>query len=172
MIDFKHIQQEYAKSYVDKTRIYFIEHYLSTMAGEKGMQPLLLFPRQKAFLKSVAENKESIAIKHRQAGITTITSAWACGQIVFAAKGSPETVLCIGNKLDTSQQLIEKMGAFLDQVPRWMWGSEYFSPNPKDEKNTKSIYVKNAMFCAYFYQAPVFWRYLCAKEVFYAKIDR
>lgn len=142
MIDYKYVMSEYAKSYSDPTRIYFIEHYLSTMAGEKGVQPLILFPRQKAFLKSLSENKESIAIKHRQAGITTITSAWACGQIVFASKKAPETILCIGNKLDLANQLVEKIRTFLDQVPRWFWGDEYYSQDPKSEKNKKDIFVK------------------------------
>lgn len=142
MLNFQELQLEYIKSYKDKTRIYFIEHYLSTMSGEKGMQPLILFPRQKAFLQSLSEHKESIAIKHRQAGITTITSAWAAAQMVFAAKGSPETVLCIGNKLDLANQLVEKMRAFLEQIPRWFWGDEYYSPDPKSEKNKKDIFVK------------------------------
>lgn len=142
MLSVKEIQKEYAKSYIDKTRIYFIEHYLSTMDGENGMQPLKLFPRQKEFLKSLSEHKETIAIKHRQAGITTITSAWASGQIVFAPKDTPETILCIGNKLDLSQQLVEKIRNFLEQIPRWFWGDEYFSFDPKSEKNKKSIFLK------------------------------
>ena len=37
-------------------------------------------------------------------------------------------------------QLLEKMVNFLDQVPRWMWGSDYYSPDPNSPKNTKSIY--------------------------------
>ncbi len=142
MLNFQELQLEYIKSYKDKTRIYFIEHYLSTMSGEKGMQPLILFPRQKAFLQSLSEHKESIAIKHRQAGITTITSAWAAAQMVFAAKGSPETVLCIGNKLDLANQLVEKMRAFLEQIPRWFWGDEFYSPDHKSKKNKKDIFVK------------------------------
>jgi hypothetical protein len=107
-----------------------------------GMRPLELFPRQKAFIQSLTDNRESIAIKHRQAGITTITSAWGCGQIVFASKEAPETILCIGNKLDLAQQLVEKIRAFLDQVPRWMWGNDFWSPDPKSEKNKKDIFVK------------------------------
>lgn len=136
---------EYVKCLKDKTRQYFIEHYLSTFnADERREVAFKLFPRQIEFLKSLVNNSNTIAIKHRQAGITTVTSAWATGQMVFASKKAPETVLCIGNKLDISQQLIEKMGAFLDQVPRWMWGPEFWSPDPKSEKNTKSIYkVRN-----------------------------
>lgn len=134
-------KEEYIRCLRDKTRKYFIEHYLSTFnADERKEVPFKLFPRQIEFLHSLCENPNTIAIKHRQAGITTVSSAWVTGQCVFASSKSPETILCIGNKLDISQQLVEKIGNFLDQVPRWMWGNEYYSPDPKSEKNTKSIY--------------------------------
>ena len=145
MIDMQEVANQYAKSYVDKTRIYFIEKYLSTFNASVGkLTPFNLFPRQKAFLKSLSENKASIAIKHRQAGITTITSAWAAAQMVFSPQESPETILCIGNKLDLSQQLIIKIRDFLLQVPRWYWGDDYYSPDPKSEKNKKDIFVRNS----------------------------
>ena len=134
-------KEEYIRCLRDKTRKYFIEHYLSTFnADERKEVPFKLFPRQIEFLHSLCEKQNTIAIKHRQAGITTVSSAWITGQCVFASSKSPETILCIGNKLDISQQLVEKIGNFLDQVPRWMWGNEYYSPDPKSEKNTKSIY--------------------------------
>ena len=145
IINMQEMATDYAKSYADKTRIYFIEKYLSTFNASAGkLMPFLIFPRQKAFLKSLAENKASIAIKHRQAGITTVTSAWAAAQMVFALPESPETILCIGNKLDLSQQLIIKIRDFLLQVPRWYWGDDYYSLDPKSEKNKKDIFVKNS----------------------------
>ena len=136
------MREEYRRCFQDKTGRYFIEHYLSTFNADVVKEtPFILFPRQLAFLKSLQINSNTIAIKHRQAGITTVSSAWATYKCVFADKKAPETILCIGNKLDTSQQLIEKMGAFLDQVPRWMWGSDFYHPDPKNEKNSRSIYV-------------------------------
>lgn len=145
MISLEQMSIEYAKGYSDKTRIYFIEKYLSTFNALEGkLTPFNLFPRQKAFLKSLAENKRSIAIKHRQAGITTITSAWITAQLVFAAPDSPETVLCLGNKLDLAQQLVTKIRDFLMQVPRWYWGNDYYSVDPKSDKNKKDIFIKNS----------------------------
>lgn len=139
------IAEEYAKSYSDKTRIYFIEKYLSTFNADKGKRtPFMLFPRQKAFLHSIAEHGRSIAIKHRQAGITTVSSAWIAGQIALADPERPETVLCIGNKLDLANQLVTKIREFLMQVPRWYWGDEYYSTDPKSDKNKKDIFVKNS----------------------------
>lgn len=143
--DMEKMAYDYAECYADKSRIKFIEKYLSTFNATVGrMTPFMLFPRQKVFLKSISENPASVAIKHRQCGITTITSAWAAAQMVFAALESPETVLCIGNKLDLANQLVTKIRDFLMQVPRWYWGDEYYSPDPKSEKNLKDIFVKNS----------------------------
>ena len=140
-IDVRH--KEFIKCWKDKTRKYFIENYLSTFdADERKDVPFKLFPRQYEFLKSLVEKQNTIAVKHRQAGITTVSSAWVTAQLVFANPSSPETVLCIGNKLDISEQLINKIDIFLQQVPRWMWGDDYYSPDPNSPKNTKSIYKK------------------------------
>jgi hypothetical protein len=143
--DFKQLRKDYALCYADKSRIKFIETYLSTFNAVKGKKTQFhCFPRQKAFLNALAENRNVVAIKPRQCGITTLSSAWVTGQCVFASKDSPETVLCIANKLEQAQEIIIKIRDFLEQVPRWMWGNEYFSPDPNSEKNTKSIFLKDA----------------------------
>jgi hypothetical protein len=145
MIDYNEIQNQYLKAYTDKTRIYFIEQYLSTFnADERKTVPFILFPRQKALCTNLSKSNKVIAIKHRQAGITTVTSAWITPQLVFAKEGSPEIVLCIGNKLDLACQLLDKIRQFLLQVPRWYWGDDFYSTDPKSKKNSKDIFLKNA----------------------------
>lgn len=145
MITAEEMVEQYAKGYSDKTRIYFIEHVLYTFNAAKGRKtPFMLFPRQKAFLHSLAENKASIAIKPRQAGITTVSAAWISGQIAYADEDSPETILCIGNKLDLANQMVTKIREFLLQVPRWYWGDEFYSPDPKAEANKRSIFIKDS----------------------------
>ena len=143
--DFAQMQRDYALAYADKSRIKFIETYLSTFNATKGKKTQFhCFPRQRAFLKALAENRNVVAIKPRQCGITTLSSAWVTGQCVFASKNAPETVLCIANKLEQAQEIIIKIRDFLEQVPRWMWGNDYFSPDPNSEKNIKSIFEKDA----------------------------
>ena len=143
--DFNQLRKDYALCYADKSRIKFIETYLSTFNATKGKKTQFhCFPRQRAFLKALAENRNVVAIKPRQCGITTLSSAWVTGQCVFASKEAPETVLCIANKLEQAQEIIIKIRDFLEQVPRWMWGNDYFSPDPNSEKNTKSIFEKDA----------------------------
>lgn len=143
--DFAQMRRDYALAYADKSRIKFIETYLSTFNATKGKKTQFhCFPRQRAFLKALAENRNVVAIKPRQCGITTLSSAWVTGQCVFASKDAPETVLCIANKLEQAQEIIIKIRDFLEQVPRWMWGNDYFSPDPNSEKNIKSIFEKDA----------------------------
>ena len=143
--DFRQLQRDYALCYSDKSRIRFIETYLSTFNATKGKKTQFhCFPRQRAFLKALAENRNVVAIKPRQCGITTLSSAWVTAQCVFASKDSPETVLCIANKLEQAQEIIIKIRDFLEQVPRWMWGADFFSTDPNSEKNLKSIFLKDA----------------------------
>jgi len=143
--DRQQLAKDYAICYSDKSRITFIEKYFSTFNAMKGKKTQFhCFPRQKAFLKALAENNNVVAIKPRQCGITTLSSAWVAAQCVFASKDAPETILCIANKLDQANEIILKVRDFLEQVPRWMWGQEYFSIDQNSEKNTKSIFIKDA----------------------------
>lgn len=145
IVDANEMAAEYIKSYQDKSRIYFIEKYLSTFNATKGKKtPFICFPRQKVFLQTLAKVRNIVAIKPRQCGITTLTGAWATAQCVFASEDAPETILCVGNKLDLANQLITKIRDFLTQVPRWYWGDDYYSPDPKSDKNMKSIFVKDS----------------------------
>ena len=113
-------QSEYIKCYQDKSRIYFIENYLYTFnAMERSEVPFLLFPRQKEYLRACAEDDEVVTVKCRQSGISTVSAAYICGQCVFANKKSPETILCIANKLDQAIELTNKIVNFLDQVPAY-----------------------------------------------------
>lgn len=145
MIDYKKIREDYARCYMDKSRIYLITKYFKTFSAMDGKSvPFQLFPRQRVFLQTLAESKNVVAIKPRQCGITTLSSAWVAAQCALASADSPETVLCIANKLEQAQEIIIKIRDFLEQVPRWFWGDEYFSVDSKSEKNTKSIFVKDA----------------------------
>ena len=110
MIDMNEALQDYVKCFADKSRILFIEKYLYTFDATKGKKtPFMLFPRQRVFLETLAANRNVVSIKPRQCGITTLTSAWATAQCAFADADAPETILCIGNKLDLAQQLITKI---------------------------------------------------------------
>lgn len=145
IMDTNEMAAEYIKSYQDKSRIYFIEKYLSTFNATEGKRtPFKCFPRQRVFLETLAKVRNIVSIKPRQCGITTLTSAWATAQCVFAPEDMPETILCVGNKLDLANQLITKIREFISQVPRWYWGDDYFSSDPNSDKNFKSLFIKDS----------------------------
>ena len=144
MLDTYTMTCDYARCYKDKSRITFIEKYFYTFNAMKGKKlPFTLFPRQKAFLEALAANRNIVAVKPRQCGISTLSSAWIAAECAFASKDTPITVLCIANKLDQAGELIIKIRDFLEMVPRWYWGEEFYSADPKSDKNKEPIFVKN-----------------------------
>jgi hypothetical protein len=71
-------------------------------------------------LNDYEEYEENIALKYRQAGVSTVTAAWVSKRLVFAKKERPEKILIIANKLDTSMEMANKIRSFIDQWPKWV----------------------------------------------------
>jgi hypothetical protein len=110
---------EYAKC-VNNTP-YALKTYLQTYDNTQSRYvPLELFNDQVTLVKDYDECDENIALKYRQAGVSTVTSAWASKRLVFAKKEKPEKILIIANKLDTAVEMANKVRAFVDQWPKWM----------------------------------------------------
>ena len=142
MIDMDQISEEYIKCFSDKSRTYMIEHYLKTFDMQKGRDvPFLLLPRQKDLIQAFRDYRRNIVTKPRQAGITTTAAGFIACEIALSNPESPQTVLIVGRDLKLSQNLLDKIEKFLRQIPRWFWGEEYFSTDPKSQKNKKDIFV-------------------------------
>ena len=141
MIDVQYLLSEYAKCYIDKSRVYMIQNYLKTYdATQRREVPFKLFPRQQDLCSSLGNASNVVTTKPRQAGITTTSGAFISCEMVLADKASPQTVLAIGNTLDLAQQMLFKIRDFLLQFPLWMWGnefmdSEYDITKPPENKN-------------------------------------
>lgn len=139
MLTAQQILSEYQKCYSDKSRIYMIENYLTTFnAMVNETVAFKLFPKQKELVKSIGAHSNTITTKPRQAGISTTVSGYVACEIALAEIGKPETVLIVANRLDLSKLDLKKIKEFLDQLPRWFWGSEYYGTKEKEEK---SIYT-------------------------------
>jgi len=109
---------EYAKCVKNTT--YALKTYLQTYDNTCSQYvPLELFPDQVSLLEDYENFNENIALKYRQAGVSTVTAAWASKKITFASKKKPEKVLIIANKLDTAQEMANKVRAFITQWPSW-----------------------------------------------------
>ena len=128
------VMLEYVKCMKDTS--YALKTYLQTYDNTVSKYvPLELFPDQETLLNDYEEYEENIALKYRQAGVSTVTAAWVSKRLVFAKKDRPEKILIIANKLDTSMEMANKIRAFIDQWPSWV-GAQ-FSPDKNSQRHYK-----------------------------------
>ena len=100
---------------------YALRTYLQTYDNTVSKYvPLDLFPDQISLIEDYDNYNENIALKYRQAGVSTVTAAWASKKLVFAKKQKPEKILIIANKLDTSVEMANKIRGFTEQWPAWV----------------------------------------------------
>jgi len=125
---------EYVKCMKDTP--YALNTYLQTYDNTVSKYvPLELFPDQITLLQDYENYNENIALKYRQAGVSTVTSAWVSKKLAFAKKEKPEKILIIANKLDTSIEMANKIRAFVTQWPSWV--NVQIDPNKKSTKHWK-----------------------------------
>lgn len=125
---------EYAKCINDTP--YALRTYLQTYDNTQSKYvPLELFNDQVTLVKDYDTCEENIALKYRQAGVSTVTSAWASKRLVFAKKSKPEKILIIANKLDTAVEMANKVRAFVEQWPSWLGVG--FSPDKNAARHFK-----------------------------------
>ena len=128
------VVMEYVKCMKDTP--YALSTYLQTYDNTVSKYvPLELFPDQITLLDDYENFNENIALKYRQAGVSTVTSAWVSKKLAFAKKEKPEKILIIANKLDTSVEMANKIRAFVTQWPSWV--SVGIDPNKKSTKHWK-----------------------------------
>jgi len=131
------ILQEYVKCVSDPK--YAIENFLETFdKTQEGFVKFMLFPRQKEIIDSYEEHRFNIVAKPRQAGVSTTTAAYLAIKSAFCSKKNPEKILILANKQVMAQEFLSKVKDFLEQVPRWVWGDEYYGTK---EKEKKSIFI-------------------------------
>jgi len=128
------VMLEYVKCMKDTP--YALKTYLQTYDNTVSKYvPLELFPDQISLLNDYEEYEENIALKYRQAGVSTVTAAWISKKLVFAKKSQPEKILIIANKLDTSMEMANKIRTFVDQWPNWVGSG--FSTDKNSQKHYK-----------------------------------
>ena len=115
---------------------YALRTYLQTYDNTVSKYvPLDLFPDQVSLIEDYDNHNENIALKYRQAGVSTVTAAWASKKLVFAKKQKPEKILIIANKLDTSVEMANKIRSFTEQWPSWVGVG--FSPDKNAQRHFK-----------------------------------
>ena len=119
-----------------KNTPYALKTYLQTYDNTQSRYvPLELFPDQVSLIEDYENYNENIALKYRQAGVSTVTAAWASKKLVFASKQKPEKILIIANKLDTAVEMANKIRGFTEQWPSWVGVG--FSPEKNAARHFK-----------------------------------
>ena len=140
MLTTNEIFKEYVKCLTSP--IYAIETYLETFdKTQEGFVPFRLFPRQKEIIHAYELHRFNLVTKPRQAGVSTTTAAYMSIKVGFADEQNPEAVLIIANKQELAFEFLAKIKDFLAQLPRWVWGHEYYG-NEKNE--SKSIFLTDS----------------------------
>ena len=92
---------------------YALRTYLQTYDNTvQKYVPLDLFPDQTSLIEDYDNYNENIALKYRQAGVTTVTAAWISKKLQFAKASNPERVLICANKKDTAVEMANKIRNF------------------------------------------------------------
>ena len=113
------IIKEYARCLVDIA--YYGEKYCEAFDQTGvGVGPLKVFPKQKELLKHYEENRFSIVLKPRQAGVSTVTALFAVHKMLFATYDSPQKILIVANKLSTAKEFFKKIRGYLMSRPDWL----------------------------------------------------
>lgn len=134
------IFKEYAKCLTSPT--YAIETYLETFdKTQEGFVPFKLFPRQKEIIYAYEKYRFNLITKPRQAGVSTTTAAYHSIKVAFADEENPEAVLIIANKQELAFEFLAKIKDFVSQLPRWVWGAEYYG-SAKNE--SKTIFITDS----------------------------
>jgi len=140
MLTTTEIFKEYAKCLTSP--IYAIETYLETFdKTQEGFVPFKLFPRQKEIIHAYDRHRFNLITKPRQAGVSTTTAAYMSIKVGFADAENPEAVLIVANKQELAFEFLAKIKDFVSQLPRWVWGAEYYG-NAKNE--AKSIFLTDS----------------------------
>jgi hypothetical protein len=111
---------EYTRCALDP--IYFIETYLTVFDQTKGesgeIVPFKLFEFQKLLVKSYLKNKQNIANKYRQAGVSTTTCAYIAWYVMF---NENRYAAIVADKLETARdELLSDIIDFIECCPKYL----------------------------------------------------
>lgn len=134
MLTASEILEEYGKCVLDST--YPIQTYFKTFdKTQNGFVPFKLFPKQVEIVQDYEKYRMNLVAKPRQAGISTTTAAFLAVRVGFADVDNPEAILIVANKQDMAFEFLGKIKDFLAQLPRWVWGSDYYGTPEKERKS-------------------------------------
>ena len=92
-------------------------NYVKVTHPVRGLVPFQLYPFQKRIVKEIQDNRFNILRKFRQAGCTTIASAYALWLAVFKRDQS----IIILSKGDTeATEVLDRIKLMYDELPEFL----------------------------------------------------
>lgn len=85
--------------------------------GAGGLVPFDMFDFQEKLIDVFDDQKNTIILKSRQMGITTIVAGYAACELVFK---SYSNVLALAMKADIAKNIVAKTKTFIHEFPRWL----------------------------------------------------
>jgi phage FluMu gp28-like protein len=109
------IRREFQKCAVDP--IYFIKKYCMIQTQNKGRILFDLYPYQEDCIETIQSNDNTIILKGRQIGISTVVACYALWLMLFQ---QDKNVLVIATRQDTAKNLVTKVRFAFDCLPIWL----------------------------------------------------
>ena len=109
------IKEEYKRCKEDP--IYFISNYIKVVHPVRGLVPFKLYPFQKMIVDCLQNNRFNILRKFRQAGCTTISSAYALWMCVFQEH---KTVVFLSVGDTESTEILDRIKIMFDELPLFL----------------------------------------------------
>jgi len=125
------IKQEYLKCAQDPG--HFMKKYCYIQHPTRGRIMFNLYPFQDKVLKLWKDNPNSIVLKSRQLGISTLTAGYSLWLMLF---NKDRNVLCIATKTETAKNMVTKVKFMYNNLPSWL-------KIPAEEDNKLSLRLVN-----------------------------
>lgn len=97
--------------------IYFISNYIKVVHPVRGLVPFDLYPFQKKIINEVESNRFNILRKFRQAGCTTIASAYSLWFTMFFRH---KTVAVLSKGEVEATEIIDRIRVMYDELPAFI----------------------------------------------------
>lgn len=100
-----------------KDPIYFLCNYIKVVHPIRGLVPFELYPFQKKIIRNIQGNRFNVLRKFRQAGCTTIASAYSLWVTTFQTY---QTVVILSKGDTESTEVLDRIKIMYTELPSWM----------------------------------------------------
>jgi hypothetical protein len=109
------VAQEYVKCMQDPA--YFMKKYCYIQHPTRGRIMFHLYPFQEKVLHLFRDNQNSITLKSRQLGISTLVAAYALWLMIFH---KDKNILALATTQATARNLVTKTQFMYENLPKWL----------------------------------------------------